>query len=124
MITILLFSTTSFSVYKHFCEGNLVAISTEKFDSCCETEKIKSSNQVKFSEQNCCKNEASIKDILHFDYTNTVKITKGQVLFLTSFYYNFIQKITIVNTSKNNFKNFFPPSRLLNKQILFQTFLI
>lgn len=124
MIAILLLSTTSFAVYKHFCGDNLVAISTEKVDSCCDSEISLKSNKLNFSEKDCCKNETSYKDIQIFDTTNSVKITKSQSLFLTSLYYNFIEKSTYVNTTKNYYKDFSPPKLVSNKQVLFQTFLI
>lgn len=124
MVAILLLSTTSFSVFKHFCNGNIVAISTEKVDSCCDSESVVKSNELNFSEKDCCKNETSIKEVVPFDNTTSVKITKSQTLFLTSFYYNFIEKTTFVNTTKNYYKDFSPPNLVLNKQVLFQTFLI
>lgn len=124
MVAILLLSTTSFSIYKHFCGDNLVAISTEKVDSCCDSEINIKSNKLNFSEKDCCKNETSYKDIQIFDTTNSVKITKSQSLFLTSLYYNFIEKSTYVNTTKNYYKDFSPPKLVSNKQVLFQTFLI
>lgn len=125
MVAILLLSTTSFAVYKHFCGENLVAISTEKVDSCCESETVPlKSDKLNFSEEDCCKNETSIKDVQIFDTTNTVKIDKSQTLFLTSFYYNFVEKLTFVNTTKNYYKDFSPPKLVSNKQVLFQTFLI
>jgi hypothetical protein len=125
MVAILLLSTTSFSVYKHFCGDNLVAISTEKVDSCCESETIpEKPNKLNFSEKDCCKNETSIKDIQIFDASSSIKITKSQTIFLASFYNNFIEKPTFVNNSKNYYKDFSPPTLVSNKQVLFQTFLI
>ena len=124
MVTIILLSTTSFSIYKHFCGDNLVSITTEKVDSCCDSKISIKSNKLNFSEKNCCKNEATFKKIELFDYTNSVKITKSQTLFLSSFYASFIQNSTIVTTSKKYYKDFFPPTLVSNKQVLFQTFLI
>ena len=124
MVTIILLSTTSFSIYKHFCGDNLVAITTEKVDSCCDSKISIKSNKLNFSEKNCCKNEATFKKIELFDYTNSVKITKSQTFFLSSFYASFIQNSTIVTISKKYYKDFSPPKLVSNKQVLFQTFLI
>ena len=124
MVTIILLSTTSFSIYKHFCGDNLVAITTEKVDSCCDSKITIKSNKLNFSEENCCKNEATFKKIQLFDYTTSVKIIKSQTLFLSSFYNSFIQNLTIITTSKKNYKDFSPPKLVSNKQVLFQTFLI
>ena len=125
MVAILLLSTTSFAVYKHFCGDNLVAISTEKVDSCCVTENTPlESNKLNFSEEDCCKNEATIKNIQLFDTSSSIKLTKSQTLFLTSFYFNFIEKSTFVNNTKSYYKDFSKPKLVINKQVLFQTFLI
>lgn len=124
MVAILLLSTTSFAVYKHFCGDNLVAISTEKVDSCCDSKTILKSNTLNFSEKDCCKNETSYKNIQLFDAKSSIKIAKSQTLFLTSFYYSFIQNLTVVTASKNYYKDFSPPKLVSNKQVLFQTFLI
>ena len=124
MIAILLLSTTSFSVFKHFCNGKMVAISTEKVDSCCESENVIKSDELNFSKKKCCKNETSTKEVLPFDSVNSIKITKSQTLFLTSFYYNFIVKSTVIQISKNFYKELAPPKILQNIQVLFQSFLI
>ena len=124
MIAILLLSTTSFSVFKHFCNGKMVAISTEKVDSCCESKSVIKSDELNFSEKDCCKNETSTKEFLPFDSVNPIKITKSQTFFLTSFYYNFIAKSTVIQISKNFYKDFAPPKISRNIQVLFQSFLI
>jgi len=125
LIAIVLLSSSSFSIYKHFCGDNLVTISTEKLDSCCESEITSQNfNKLIFSEQNCCKNETTIKDIQIFDTNSPNKIAKNTVLFFTSFHHNFIQKTTFVTATKNYYKDFYPPKLVSNKQVLFQTFLI
>ncbi|WP_372745444.1 hypothetical protein [Lutibacter sp.] len=124
MVAILLLSTTSFAVFTHFCNGNIVAVSTKKVDSCCESENTIKTDNLNYSEKDCCKNETSIKEVLPFDNLNSVKIIKSQTLFLTSFYYSFIEKSTLIRTTKNYYKDFSPPNLVLNKQVLFQTFLI
>lgn len=124
MVTFLLLSATSFSIYKHFCNVNLVAITIEKVDSCCNSKKTIKSNKLNFSEKDCCKNETAFKNTQPFDFTNSVKIIKSQTLFLSSFYYSFIKNSTIVTSSKNYYEDFSPPKLVSNKQVLFQTFLI
>lgn len=126
LVAILLLSTSSFSVFKHFCGDHLVNISFEKVDSCCETEAESSSivpNYLNFSEQDCCKNETSVKELSIVDYTQTLKISKSKVVFITAFYYSFIEN-TIRFSSINFFENFSPPNIVFNKQIQFQSFLI
>ncbi|MEX1383075.1 hypothetical protein [Lutibacter sp.] len=124
MVTILLLSTTSFSIYKHFCGDNLVAISTEKVDNCCDSKTTLKSNNLNFSKKDCCKNETALKNIQLFDTTSSKKIAKSQTLFLASFYFSFIEKLITVDTTIKFYKDFSPPTLVSNKQVLFQTFLI
>lgn len=124
LVSVLLLSTTSFSIFKHFCNGNMVAISMEKIDNCCKSESVIKSYKLNFSAQDCCKNETSIKRILPFNDTNASKITKSQQLFLSLFYYNFIENSFFIKIKKNFYKKLTPPNLVFNKQVLFQSFLI
>lgn len=126
MVAILMLSTSSFSVFKHFCGDNLVNISFEKIDSCCESEVENNAivnHKLNFSEKDCCKNETSIKEFSVVDYTETLKISKSKEIFITAFYYSFIENIDDFST-KHFFSDFSPPNIVFNKQIQFQTFLI
>ena len=125
MVAVLMASTTSLSFYKHFCGDNLVEISFEKVDSCCEFEtEAKELSNLNFSEKDCCKNETEIKNILTFDNTKSLKIVKNQIVFFTSFYYTFIDPIEVIHKKTNFYTNFSPPEIVYNKQIQFQSFLI
>jgi hypothetical protein len=126
LIAVLMLSTSSFSVFKHFCGDNLVNVSFEKVESCCEKE-IESntfiSDELNFSEKDCCKNETTIKELSFVDYTKSLKISKSKVVFITAFYYSFIENSTEFS-AKQFFKDFSPPDIVFNKQIQFQSFLI
>ncbi|SDX48528.1 hypothetical protein SAMN05444411_10635 [Lutibacter oricola] len=126
MVAILMLSTTSFSVYKHFCGGNLVDVSNyETVDDCCDVV-IKSSktDSLNFSAEDCCKNESAEKEPLHFDSNEVVKIKKSQVIFIASFYSTFIKKATKLTTSNKFYANLLLPKITQNRQVLFQSFLI
>lgn len=126
MIAILLLSTSSFSVFKHFCGDNLVSISLEKIDDCCDSKdshKPLASNKLNFSKKDCCKNETSVKELSILESNKTLKVSKSQVVFITAYYYNFVHQLQGFSV-EHYFKDFSPPSIVLNKQIQFQTFLI
>lgn len=126
MVTILMVSTTSFSLYKHFCGDSLVEISRYvQTDECCDVEiSHKPISELNFSEKDCCKSETETNDILTFESSKSLKIVKNQLVFITAFYYSFIQPIEENITKTNYYNNFSPPKIVYNKQIQFQSFLI
>ena len=126
MVAILLVSTTSFSLYKHFCGDNLVEVSRYvQIVECCEVEiKHNKTSKLNFSEKDCCKSETDISEQLTLENTKTIKLVKNQVVFIASFYYSFIQPNETKNRKTNFYNNFSPPDIVFNKQIQFQSFLI
>lgn len=126
MTTILLVSTSSFSVYKHFCDDNLVEISRyTQTDECCDVEiKHKIISTLNFSEKDCCKSETEVNTQLTFENVKPLKLNKNQLIFITSFYDSFIDKLEGFTAKKDYYNNFSPPLIVCNKQIQFQTFLI
>lgn len=126
MVTLLLVSTSSFSVYKHFCEDNLVEVSRyTQTDECCDVEiKHKKASTLNFSVKDCCKSETEISPQLTFENTEPLTLNKNQLVFITSFYATFIRKIELFPTKKTDYNYFSPPLITCNKQIQFQTFLI
>lgn len=128
MVTILMVSTTSFSIYKHFCGDNLVEVSRYETRSCCPSEEDehskKTSNELSFSEKECCKNETEISEPPTLDNSKNFKLIKNQLVFVTSFYYSFIEKNEDFDSKTNFYNNFSPPEIVLNKQVQFQSFLI
>ncbi len=126
MVAILLLSITSFSVFKHFCNENLVEISNfSKVDSCCKSKIVSSTFKiVKFSKKDCCKNEIETKINTSFQNTNSLKLIKSQSVLAFSFYTIFVKKINFTPVNTLFYQDFSPPKILRNKQILFQSFLI
>lgn len=118
--------TTSFSLFKHFCGDNLVNISFEKVDNCCDSE-VKTdavaNYKLNFSEKDCCKNETSIKELSIIDATRSLKILKSKTVFIVAYYFSFIENPDNFST-KNYWKYFSPSYSIFNKQIQFQSFLI
>ncbi len=125
MVTILMVSTTSFSIYKHFCGENLVNVSRyTQIDNCCEAEKKhKPLPNLNFSEEDCCKNKTEITPQLTFENTKSSKLIISQVIFITSFYQTFIEQKE-KNSQTDFYNNFSPPEIVYNKQVQYQNFLI
>lgn len=126
MATLLLVTTSSFSVYKHFCDDNLVEVSRyTQTDKCCDVEiKNKPTSTLNFSEKDCCTSETNIIPQLTFKNSKPLKINKSHLVFITSFYYVFINKLEDFNVKTNYNNNFSPPLIVCNKQIQHQAFLI
>ena len=126
MVSILMASTTSFSLYKHFCGDNLVEISRfTQTDECCDVEiKHTPISNLNFSEEDCCKSETEITPQLTFESTKSLKLIKNQLIFITAFYYTFIEENEDFDVKTNFYNNFSPPNIVFNKQIQFQSFLI
>lgn len=126
MVAILLLSITSFSMYKHFCNDNLVEISNfSKVDSCCKTKIVSNNfNIVKFSKKDCCQNEIVMKSNTSFQHTNSLKLIKSQYVLAFSFYTIFVKKMNFIKVNTTFYQDFSPPKILRNKQVLFQSFLI
>jgi len=126
MVAILMLSITSFSIYKHFCNNNLVEISNfSKVDSCFKS-KIVSGNfkTLKFSTKDCCKNEIDTKSNTSFHNTNSLKLIKSKYVLAFSFYTISVKKMNFTKVNTLFYQDFSPSKILRNKQILFQSFLI
>lgn len=126
MVTILLVSTTSFSLFKHFCGDNLVEISRyTQTDECCDKEiKYEQVSFLNFSKKDCCKSEIEFSPQLTFETAKTLKLAKNHVVFITSLYHSFIEKNEIFDIKTNFQNNSSPPKLVLNKQVQYQSFLI
>lgn len=117
---LVLFSTLSFTVEKHYCGDFLVDVSfTGKTEGCgMET-------NAPIQKKNCCKDEVQKiegQDKLQFHKIEKISFEKQQ--FLTAFVISYAD-LFVNNESVNNlYKDFSPPDIPLDYQILYQTFLI
>lgn len=119
---LVLFSTFSFTVEKHYCGDFLVDVSfTGRADSCgMQMEKVAQTKK-----KNCCKDEVHKiegQDKLQFHKIEKISFEKQQ--FLTAFVISYAD-LFVNNESVNNlYKDFSPPDIRLDYQVLYQTFLI
>jgi hypothetical protein len=119
---LVLFSTFSFTVEKHYCGDFLVDISfIGKTEAC----GMQMETVAPTKKKNCCKDEVHKiegQDKLQFHKIEKISFEKQQ--FLTAFVISYAD-LFVNNESKNNFyKDFSPPDIRLDYQILYQTFLI
>jgi hypothetical protein len=119
---IVLFSTFSFTVDKHYCGGFLVDISfTGETEGCGMKMDKASATKMK----NCCKDEVQKFEGQDELQTNKVQnFTFENQQFLSAFVVSY-KDLFVENKSENNFyKDFSPPDIPKDYQILHQTFLI
>lgn len=122
MALIVLISTFSFTIEKHYCGGFLVDVSyVGNVNSC--GEKIESSSEVKI--KNCCKDEIEHiegQDVLQ---KNSIeKLTFKEQKTLISFAISFQVVFEKVSFKKKYLKDLSPPKLYQNYQVLYQSFLI
>ena len=114
-----LFSTLSFTVEKHFCGGNLIdfAIFSEA-KKCGE-------NMEQTSMKPCCEDEVEVikgQDELKFSSFEDLDL-KDQV-FITSFAFSYINLFESLPNQIIPFKDYSPPNLVFDIHVLDQVFLI
>lgn len=122
-----LFSTVSFSVAKHYCGDMLVDVAIFKDASSCGMEMAKGlSSECSVIQKNCCRNiqiviqgQDNLKDNSFANQLNTLQVYIPVKHFDTS-----LHKIEEVTKRENNFREYIPPLLVRDICILDQTFLI
>ena len=119
---LVLFSTLSFTVQKHYCGDFLVDISFTGDAQCCSM-KINNSNEV--VKKNCCKDETH-----QFEGQDELQLASGENFslnnhqFLAAFLLTY-KELFLASYPKNSLhKVFLPPEIRQNYQIIYQSFLI
>lgn len=128
MALAVLFSTISFSVDMHYCGNHLVDFSfTQKADTCLmKTEMTRTAGQCAMMEMkmNCCSDVEIIfegQDDLKLSFD---QLSFDQQIFLTSFFYSYVNLFEGFDEDINPFKDYSPPPLIRDVQVLHQTFLI
>ena len=117
---LVLFSTFSFTVEKHYCGDSLMDVSFIGNANDCGLEM-----QEIAAKTNCCKNEIhQIKgqDQLRQTQVDDFDFSKQQ--FLASFYISFNDLFLEQDSKEINYNNISPPEILLDYQVIYQSFLI
>lgn len=115
MAFMLLFSTLSFTVDKHFCGETLVDFAFFHDAETCGMENVDSSNKdlssedCNFKKKNCCSDEQTLIEGID-DLTQTPsKISFEQTVFIASYILSTQQLFDIVNKENSSFKDYSPP---------------
>lgn len=124
MAFLVLFSTMSFTVEKHFCGQILVDLAVFSEAETCGMEMHIPSSEEKITEDQCCKEEKILvegqKELkLSFD-----QLDFPQQVFISSFAISYVNLFEGLPEQVIPFKNYSPPLLVSDIQLLSQTFLI
>ena len=129
MALVVLFSTMSFTVNSHFCGDNLVGVSYfGKAESCgmeMKQEQIKKPLGCSVIKKNCCNDKTEV--LQGQDELKTSKkssLNYQQQVFLTSFYYAYVNLFKDLHNSVVPFKDYVPPLVIKDIQVLDEVYLI
>lgn len=118
---LLLFSTLSFAVEKHFCGDSLIDVSFVGKADLCDVEMQSDVVQIK----ECCKDEVqNIHGQDELQLQNLEKITFTKQQFLSAFVYSFSPTFSITTQKIPFVREFLPPAIFTNFQVKYQTFII
>jgi len=111
MAVVVLFSTTSFVISKHFCGDTLVDIAIFKKVETCGMEKKSSTipKNCSIAKKNCCKDQHTIIDGQNELQLQVDKISFEQQTFVASFIYTYIDLYTDIDNNVFSFEEYVPP---------------
>ncbi|MHB1197741.1 MAG: HYC_CC_PP family protein [Lutibacter sp.] len=123
---LVLFSSVSFTLEKHFCGGQIYSESlfgkAEKCgmeEQCCVAE----NNNLYISKKSCCKDEIQLINGSIFKKESTIKLNNKQQ-YLSVFVLIDAVLFSQKENKSSHFKNYFPPPNTHNLNILYQVFRI
>ena len=123
---LVLLSTMSFTINKHFCGDYLVSTSVVVKATTCGMEKQMPSTKkdCSISKKNCCKEVSQLiegQDDLQLDFSD---ISFQQQVFITSFVFTYINLLKGLDTNRAPSKYYSPPLVVKDIQLLDEVFLI
>jgi len=126
LATLILVATTSFSVNMHYCGTHLVSVSLNKTAKKCYTPiALNKTASFTASKKSCCHDTEFVKtaeDNLNKSEQVSIAVEKNFVLTLNPVFEYPLE--TIYKTSENSFNTYHSPPIIINRQVLFQVFLI
>lgn len=125
MALIVFFSTTSFTIDKHFCGDVLVdsSIFSEAKPCDMELQNLSDSNDCSLKDD-CCRDEQIVFQGHNDLKTSVNTMSFEQQVFVASFVYSYINLFEDFETDNNSFRDYSPPPLVRDIQVLDQTFLI
>jgi len=128
MALLVLFSTMSFTIDMHYCGDRLVDYSFFESADSCGMSKSSSTragdNADMQMEMDCCADLEIIIEGQEDLKISMDNLTFEQQIFVSTFFYTYINLFKGVDKSINSFKDYSPPPLIRDIQILDQTFLI
>lgn len=122
---IVLFSSMSFTVEKHYCGETLVDVSYfGKAEGCGMDGMRMNFEQAEKKMKKCCKNETELIKTSDFDKEKPVTLQQPSIEFVAFFIQSYINLYQETQLEKEYYKDFSPPDVEKDIQILHQTFLI
>ncbi|WP_449288675.1 HYC_CC_PP family protein [Mariniflexile aquimaris] len=121
---LVLFSTVSFTIEKHFCGDVLVDVAVFSEAQKCGMEAYEK-DQEAITKKSCCKDEMNVvqgqKELKHATFDD---LDFQQQLFITSFTYTFINLFEGLPNLIIPHKDYSPPNLVADIQVLDQVFII
>jgi len=124
MAFLVLFSTVSFTVEKHYCGDVLIdaAVFTEAQKCVKEAFELE---QAVLTKKECCKDELEIvKGQDQLKLSKFEDLSLDQQVFVASLFYSYCHLFETVSELNIPHKNYSPPNLILDIQVLDQVFLI
>jgi len=123
---IVLVSTMSFTVEKHYCGRFLVDVAVFSKAKDCGMEMMNHSDnqQLEIKKKSCCKDEIIVlegQDELKISFD---QIDFSQQIFITSFLYSYLEFSFLPKEERFIIEEYAPPERVKNMLVLYETFLI
>ena len=122
MALLVLFSTVSFTVEKHFCGNVLIDVSVFAKAEKCAMETFEKEQET-ISKKICCKDEIEVikgQDELKVSSINN--LTLQQQLFITTFTFTYINLLEGLESQIVPHKDYSPPNLVADIQVLDQVF--
>lgn len=119
MAILVMFSTVSFTVEKHYCAGNLIDVAIFS-----EVEKC-GDNMEEASIKSCCKDEVEVvkgQDELKFSSFEDLDFDKQ--IFISVFFYSYANLYESLPKQIIPFKDYSPPNLICDIQVRDQVFII
>lgn len=122
---IVILSSMSFTIDKHYCGDTLVDVSYfGKADDCGMGGMKMKVNPKKMKKKKCCKNETEFIESSTFDKEKIITFPSESFEFLVFHIYSYINSYEEVKLEKEFYKDFSPPDIVQDIQVLHETFLI
>lgn len=122
---IVLFSSMSFTIDKHFCGETLIDVSYfGEADKCGMEGMEMNSTAKKVKKKKCCKDETIFVESSTFDKEKLITLQSVDLEFVFSYAYSYINLYQSITLEKEYYKDFSPPDVEQDVQVLHQTFLI